>query len=94
MISENVQSIKDRVAAACRRSGRSVDDVRLIAVTKKVDPERVAEAFECGLHVMGDGARGLFHLPGLERMEQRIGLRIDDIRAVGPDWRIIACPAG
>ena len=45
-------------------------------------------------HVMGDGARGLFHLPGLERMEQRIGLEIIDVRAVGPDWRITARPAG
>ena len=39
---------------------------------------------------MGDAARGLFHLPGLERMEQRIGLYISDIRAVGRDWRITA----
>jgi diaminohydroxyphosphoribosylaminopyrimidine deaminase/5-amino-6-(5-phosphoribosylamino)uracil reductase len=45
-------------------------------------------------HVMGDGARGLFHLPGLERMGQRIGLQIDDIRAVGSDWRITAHPTG
>ncbi len=41
-------------------------------------------------HLMGDGARGLFHLPGLERMEQRIGLDIRDIRAVGADWRVTA----
>lgn len=54
MISENIGIIQDRIAAACERSGRSADDVRLIAVTKTVDPERVAEAFECGLHVMGE----------------------------------------
>jgi diaminohydroxyphosphoribosylaminopyrimidine deaminase/5-amino-6-(5-phosphoribosylamino)uracil reductase len=43
-------------------------------------------------HIMGDGARGLFHLPGLERMQDRIPLRITDIRAVGEDWRISARP--
>ena len=43
-------------------------------------------------HIMGDGARGLFHLPGLERMQQRVPLRITDIRAVGEDWRITARP--
>ena len=43
-------------------------------------------------HLMGDGARGLFHLPGLERMDQRIGLEITDVRAVGSDWRITAKP--
>jgi len=42
--------------------------------------------------LMGDAARGLFHLPGLERMEQSIGLEIKDIRAIGVDWRIIAQP--
>jgi diaminohydroxyphosphoribosylaminopyrimidine deaminase/5-amino-6-(5-phosphoribosylamino)uracil reductase len=43
-------------------------------------------------HLMGDAARGLFHLPGLEAMGDRIALTIDDIRAVGQDWRIIAKP--
>jgi diaminohydroxyphosphoribosylaminopyrimidine deaminase/5-amino-6-(5-phosphoribosylamino)uracil reductase len=41
-------------------------------------------------HLLGDAARGLFTLPGLERMEQRIELSIVDIRAVGRDWRITA----
>jgi diaminohydroxyphosphoribosylaminopyrimidine deaminase/5-amino-6-(5-phosphoribosylamino)uracil reductase len=45
-------------------------------------------------HVMGDGARGLFHLPGLERMEDRIELDVVDVQAVGRDWRIIARPRG
>lgn len=40
--------------------------------------------------LMGDGARGLFHLPGLERMADRVPLEIADIRAVGRDWRITA----
>jgi diaminohydroxyphosphoribosylaminopyrimidine deaminase/5-amino-6-(5-phosphoribosylamino)uracil reductase len=44
-------------------------------------------------HLMGHGARGLFHLPGLEKMEQRLPLKIEDIRAVGRDWRITARPA-
>jgi len=43
-------------------------------------------------HLMGDEARGLFHLPGLSRMDQRIPLEIRDIRAVGRDWRITAVP--
>jgi diaminohydroxyphosphoribosylaminopyrimidine deaminase/5-amino-6-(5-phosphoribosylamino)uracil reductase len=43
-------------------------------------------------HLMGDQARGLFHLPGLSEMSQRIQLDIMDIRAVGDDWRITAKP--
>jgi diaminohydroxyphosphoribosylaminopyrimidine deaminase/5-amino-6-(5-phosphoribosylamino)uracil reductase len=41
-------------------------------------------------HLMGDAARGLFVLPGLERMQQSIRLSISDIRAIGDDWRIDA----
>ena len=42
--------------------------------------------------LMGDGARGLLHLPGLEKMADRADLEIMDIRAVGRDWRITAKP--
>lgn len=42
--------------------------------------------------LMGGDARGLFHLPGLERMADRINLEITDVRAVGRDWRITARP--
>ena len=45
-------------------------------------------------HLMGDAARGLFTLPGLERMAQRIDLKVTDIRAVGDDWRITAVVSG
>jgi len=40
--------------------------------------------------LMGDMARSLFHLPGIETMADRIALDILDIRAVGNDWRITA----
>jgi diaminohydroxyphosphoribosylaminopyrimidine deaminase/5-amino-6-(5-phosphoribosylamino)uracil reductase len=41
-------------------------------------------------HLMGDAARGLFALPGLQHMTQRITLSIQDVRAVGKDLRITA----
>ncbi len=43
-------------------------------------------------HLMGDQARGLFHLPGLESMQQRIPLEIREISPAGDDWRIRAVP--
>ena len=43
-------------------------------------------------HIMGNAARGLFHLPQISKMQQRIDLVIQDIRAVGKDWRITARP--
>jgi diaminohydroxyphosphoribosylaminopyrimidine deaminase/5-amino-6-(5-phosphoribosylamino)uracil reductase len=44
-------------------------------------------------HLMGDAARGLFRLTGLERMQDRVALDITDVRMVGRDLRITAIPA-
>ncbi len=44
-------------------------------------------------HLMGDGARGLFSLPGLTRMRERLPLEIRDLRFVGRDIRITAALA-
>lgn len=41
-------------------------------------------------HLMGSDARGLFHLPGLEQMQQRKSLHIIDERRFGDDLRITA----
>jgi diaminohydroxyphosphoribosylaminopyrimidine deaminase/5-amino-6-(5-phosphoribosylamino)uracil reductase len=43
-------------------------------------------------HLMGDSARGLFRLPGLERMQDRIALEWLDVRQVGSELRITARP--
>ena len=39
-------------------------------------------------HLMGDAARGLVNLPGVDRMEQRICLSLTDVRRVGDDLRL------
>jgi diaminohydroxyphosphoribosylaminopyrimidine deaminase/5-amino-6-(5-phosphoribosylamino)uracil reductase len=41
---------------------------------------------------MGDAARGLLSLPGLEKMQDRIELEWMDVRQVGTDLRITARP--
>lgn len=38
--------------------------------------------------ILGNNARGLFQLPGLEQLAQGYQLEISDVRAVGHDWRI------
>ncbi len=43
-------------------------------------------------HLMGSDARGLFDLPGLARMDDRVPLGIVDTRFVGEDIRITARP--
>ena len=43
-------------------------------------------------HIMGDAAKGLFHLPGLDEMKDRVELEITDVRSIGRDIRITAKP--
>lgn len=54
LISDQIEAVKQRIAKACARSGRDPEGVRLIGVSKTVHPERVREAFECGLNIMGE----------------------------------------
>ncbi len=53
-IPENVASIRERIAAAARRVGRSGDDVSLMAVTKTHPPELIHEAYGAGLRLFGE----------------------------------------
>jgi len=41
-------------------------------------------------HLLGSEARGMFRIPGLESMASRVAMEIEDVRAVGRDWRITA----
>jgi diaminohydroxyphosphoribosylaminopyrimidine deaminase/5-amino-6-(5-phosphoribosylamino)uracil reductase len=43
-------------------------------------------------HLMGNSARGMFILPSIEKMSQRVALQISELRRIGPDIRITAVP--
>lgn len=47
-IRENIESIRKRIADAAKRAGRDADDIKLIAVTKTVDVDKVEEAIAAG----------------------------------------------
>jgi pyridoxal phosphate enzyme (YggS family) len=53
-IAENIERVRDSIAAACARAGRSVDEVTLIAVSKTHPPEAVLEAVEAGVQHFGE----------------------------------------
>ena len=40
--------------------------------------------------LLGDGARGLLHLPGVRRLADAVALEITDVRSIGKDLRITA----
>ena len=53
-IAENVAQVRERIARAAARVGRTADSVSLIAVSKIVEPERIKEAYASGLRIFGE----------------------------------------
>ncbi len=53
-ISENIAAVRERIATATRRAGRTLDDIALMAVSKTHPPDRIREAYNAGLRLFGE----------------------------------------
>jgi pyridoxal phosphate enzyme (YggS family) len=53
-IAENIARVRERIAAAAERVGRDPYSITLMAVSKTVEPERIREAVESGIRVLGE----------------------------------------
>jgi len=53
-IAERVEAVRLQIADACLRSGRSPEEVTVVAVTKGFPPEAVREGFAAGLNQFGE----------------------------------------
>lgn len=51
---ERLAEVNRRIEAACERSGRARQEVRVLAVSKTHGPERISEAAACGLLDFGE----------------------------------------
>ncbi len=75
-ISDNLQRIQSRIAAATERAGRSAASVRLVAVTKTVGLPEILELYRLGVREMA---------------ENRVELAYPKVEAAPPDifWHMI-----
>lgn len=53
-IKNNISAIKEEIKQACLKSGRSPEEITIIAVTKTIDVERINYAVDCGLSNLGE----------------------------------------
>ncbi len=53
-VAENLEIVRARIDAAVKRSSRPAESVRLIAVSKKQDAEKVRAAFDAGQLIFGE----------------------------------------
>jgi pyridoxal phosphate enzyme (YggS family) len=53
-IKENLLKVIDRIEKAARRVGRDPEEIKLVAVSKTVEPVRIIEAVEAGVSILGE----------------------------------------
>src|SRR6266436_517137 len=53
-LTDNVARVQEHIAAATLRSGRKLEEVTLMAVSKTFPPEQIREAYAAGLRVFGE----------------------------------------
>lgn len=53
-IAENLKTVLDRITSAAKRAGREPSSIKLVVVTKTVDPERISEAVAAGATILGE----------------------------------------
>lgn len=54
LVTRNLARVRERIEAACARSGRSPADVTLVGVTKTVPSDPIREALDAGLTHLGE----------------------------------------
>ena len=77
ILSDNLHRIIDTMADACVAAGRSVDEVKLLAVTKTVDAQRINTAIRLGIHQIGEN-----------RVQEFLGKK-DDLDLAGVQTHLI-----
>jgi pyridoxal phosphate enzyme (YggS family) len=79
-ISDRVQAVRERLAAACARAGRDPADVTLVAATKTRSPEELLAALHAGLTDFGENYVQ-------ELLSKRSAL--DSLGALSVSWHMI-----
>src|SRR5215469_13040399 len=77
-IADNVALVRERIAQAAARVGRSPDSVSLMAVSKTVEPERIRQAAEAGIRIFGEN-----------RVQEFAEKFPDPVDRQGAEWHLI-----
>ena len=76
-VAENIALVQEKIAAAARRAGRSVEEITLMGVSKKVEVARMREAYCADLRVFG------------ENRVQEFSAKAEALRDLQAEWHMI-----
>ncbi len=66
MICDNLDIIRSQIKEAAERCGRNPNEIRLVAVSKRIPAEAIAEAYRCGQAIFGEN----YLQDAMEKIEQ------------------------
>jgi pyridoxal phosphate enzyme (YggS family) len=70
-VARNFDAVRDRVLRACRRAGRDAAEVRIVAVSKTVEPERIRRLINHGHRLFGENK--------VQEAQQKMPLLAEDV---------------
>jgi pyridoxal phosphate enzyme (YggS family) len=53
-IEDNIKDIRSRIEKAAEKSGRGAEEIKLVAVSKTIEPERINQAIRHGIDIIGE----------------------------------------
>lgn len=74
---KNLEAVRERIEKAAERSGRSADEIKLVAVSKTYPPKKLLDAIAIGLNVFG------------ENKVQEAESKIEEIGRDKAEWHLI-----
>jgi len=77
-VADNIRHIRAVIAEAARRSGRPASAIRLMAVAKTVDDDRILAAIRAGVEIIGEN-----YVQEAKRKVEKMGK--------GSEWHLIGC---
>lgn len=82
MIKDNIESVRSNIAKAAKNSGRSPDEIKLVAISKTFGADSILEAYRCGIKDFGENRADEFgkKLPKLTSLY--FGILLDNYRLI------------
>ncbi|MBI2487760.1 MAG: YggS family pyridoxal phosphate-dependent enzyme [Deltaproteobacteria bacterium] len=74
-IAENIKRVQERIEKAALRAGREAEEIRLVAVSKSVETERIIEAVSFGIDTFGENYAQEFREKH-DLVEKKLGRKI------------------
>lgn len=84
-IAENIKVVRERMESACRRAGRNPSEIKLVAVSKTVDINRIREAVLSGISIIGENRVQ----EAREKIEEFNRLQTSDFRLQTVSWHMV-----